>query len=57
VNHADEANLYRKDYAAWCAYIAPRWAEMLSRADQKRKRELWSLASPKLKEEIRRLAK
>lgn len=57
MNHSEEVNLYLKDHNAWCAYIAPRWAEMLSRAGEKRKRELWALASARLKEEIRRLAK
>lgn len=57
MNHADEARLRRNDYPAWCAYIAPRWVDMLKRSDERHKRELWDKASSMLKAAIRSLAK
>lgn len=52
----DELFLYKFDRAAWVAYAAPRWVQLLKAADADRKRELWAMAGDDLKREIRRLA-
>lgn len=56
LSHAEELNLYKRDYSAWCRYIAPRWVEIM-KSDEKRKAEMWDLASFELRAEIRRIAK
>lgn len=56
MNHTQERALRMKDHAAWCRYIAPRWAEMLRKADADEKRAIWAHASRELKAEIRRIA-
>ena len=53
----EERHLYETDRFAWVKYIAPRWAAMLKTADEKRKRELWGIASQALRDELIRLSK
>lgn len=56
MNHHDEHLLYLNNRAAWARYVAPRWREMLENAEPDRKRELWRIACPELRDELRRMA-
>ena len=51
----DEHKLYLRDRRAWAQYVAPKWAQMLAKADDAEKRMLWRIAGPELKAAIRAL--
>ena len=55
LTHTQEFHLYKTNYAAWCAYIAPKWRELLMSASKEEKQRMWNIATPELREEIRKL--
>lgn len=57
LTHAEEHRLYETDRNTWARYVAPRWAEMLKKAEPEGKKELWALACPELQAALRALAK
>ena len=54
---AQEFTLYNTDRRGWARHVAPRWRDMMLRADAAEKRRLWREAGPELQAELRALAK
>jgi hypothetical protein len=56
VTPIEEHTLYLTDRAAWAAYVAPCWVEILKQSDEAERRRTWAMACPELRDAIRALA-
>ena len=56
LTHAEEREQYENDYAEWVKGMAVRVRAMYRHSDIETRRDIWSRASPALREEMKRLS-